>query len=162
MRLTMLTLLVVFCILPLGCQEETTDKTANERLMNRTLINTYSDIAIQNAIISEHTLYPYHFVKNGAELNELGLRDLAVLAGHFDKNGGHLNVRQLEASAELYEARVNFVREKLREAGIDMAGVSISDGMPGGSGMPSEKVLDISEQEGSVGTSTTSSTMEMR
>lgn len=161
MRLTRITLLVLYCVLPLGCQEENMDKRPAERQMNSMLINSYSNIAIQNAIISEHTLFPYHFVKNGAELNELGRRDLGVLTTHFAQNGGHLNIRQLGASAELYQARVSLVRNALKEAGIDMARVSVSDGMPGGSGMQSEKVLDISEQE-STGTSTTSFTPEMR
>ena len=177
MKLTMITVLVLFCILILGCQEENMDKSPDERLMNSELIDTYSDIAIHNAIISQHTLFPYHFVKNGAELNELGQRDLAVLTSHFAKNGGHLNIRQLGASAELYQARVSavreklseagvdtaepypagasVVREKLREAGIETARITTSDGMPGGSGMPSERVLIILEQESaSVGTET--------
>ena len=113
------------------------EKAPDERLMNSKLINTYSDIAIQNAIISEHTMFPYHFVKNGAELNELGQRDLAVLTEHFAKNGGHLNIRQLGASADLYADRVSFVREMLQEAGIEMERISVSDGMAGGSGMAS-------------------------
>ena len=127
------------------------------RRMNSRLITSYSDFAIQNAIISEHTLFPYHFVKNGARLNELGQRDLAVLTGHFANNGGHLNIRQLGVSDELYEARVSLVRERLQDAGIDMARISTSDGMPGGSGMPSERVLVILEEEATsigAGTST--------
>lgn len=146
MKLTMITTLVLFCILTAGCQEENMGKSPDERLMNTKLINTYSDIAIQSAIVSEHTLFPYHFVKNAAELNELGERDLAVLTAHFAGSGGHLNIRQLSTAADIYEARVNLVREKLKDAGIDMARISTSDGMPGGEGMPSERVLVILEQ----------------
>ena len=146
MKMTMITTLVLFCALTVGCQEENMENPPDERLMNSKLINTYSDIAIQNAIISEHTMFPYHFVKNSAKLNELGKRDLAVLTAHFAENGGHLNIRQLGASADLYGARVDVVRERLKEAGIDMERISISDGMPGGSGMSSEKVLVILEQ----------------
>ena len=146
MKLTLITTLVLFCVLTVGCQDENMEKPPDERVMNTKLINTYSDIAIQNAIISEHTMFPYHFVKNGAELNDLGQRDLAVLTQHLAQNGGHLNIRQLAASAELYEARVSLVREMLQEAGIEIERISISDGMPGGSGMPSERVLVILEQ----------------
>ncbi len=146
MKMTVIATLGLFCVLTLGCQEENMEKSRDERLMNSKLMNTYSDIAIQNAIISENTLFPYQFVKNSAELNELGQRDLAVLAAHFAKNGGHLNIRQLGTPADLYEARVGAVREELKDAGIDMERISISDGMPGGSGMPSEKVLVILEQ----------------
>jgi hypothetical protein len=164
MKLNLITTLVLFCVLTVGCQEENMEKSPDERLMNSKLINTYSDIAIQNAIISEHTMFPYHFVKNGAELNGLGQRDLAVLTGHFEKNGGHLNIRQLSVSAELYVARVSLVREKLQEAGIDMGRISTSDGMPGGSGMPSERVIIILQQESkSAGTETsTTFSPEMR
>ncbi|MHC4700438.1 MAG: hypothetical protein ACYTFQ_07670, partial [Planctomycetota bacterium] len=119
------------------------------RLMNSRLITSYNNIAIQNAIISEHTLFPYHFVNNGEELNELGERDLAVLTAHLARSGGHLNIRQLHTPADLYEARVNLVRGRLEEAGIDMARISTSDGMPGGSGMPSERVLVILDQQAS-------------
>jgi len=146
MKMIVITTLVLFGALTVGCQEENMEKSPDERLMNSKLISTYSDIAIQNAIISEHTLFPYHFTRNGAELNELGQRDLAVLTGHLAKNGGHLNIRQLDVPAELYEARVNLVRERLQEAGIDMERISMSDGMPGGSGMSSEKVLVILKQ----------------
>lgn len=157
MKLTIPTTLVLLCILTVGCQEENMQEPPDARLMNSRLITSYSDFAIQNAIISEHTLFPYHFVKNGARLNELGQRDLAVLTGHFARNGGHLNIRQLGVSDELYEARVSLVRERLQDAGIDMARINTSDGMPGGSGMPSERVLVILEQESTsigAGTST--------
>ena len=92
---------------------------------------------------SQHTLFPYHFVKNGAELNELGQRDLSVLTKHFMKHPGKLNIRRNDCSMDIYKARANFVLEKLKEAGIDGEQIRISDGMPGGSGMPSERVLII-------------------
>lgn len=139
-----ITTVVLFCILTLGC-EPSAEQGPDKQLVNRRLINSYNDTAIENAIISQHTLFPYHFVQNGAELNELGQRDLAVLAGHFMKHPGNLNIRRYDTAAELYEARVNTVRERLREAGINVERMSISDGMPGGSGMASERVLTILE-----------------
>jgi hypothetical protein len=101
---------------------------------------------MENAIISQHTLFPYHFVNNSSELNELGRRDLAVLTRHFVKNAGPLNIRRHNTPADLYEARVNLVLDALREAGIEMERMSVSDGMPGGPGMPSERVLIILEE----------------
>jgi len=115
--------------------------------MNSQLINTYNDIALENAIISQHTLYPYHFVKNGAELNELGKRDLAVLIRHFVKQTGHLNIRKYNIPVELYGARVESVHKRLQEAGINMDQISISDDMPGGSGIASESILIILAEE---------------
>lgn len=157
MKLSMITMMVLFCISMIGCQESVKE-SPDEHLINNQLINSYNDIAMQNAIVSEYTLYPYHFVNNGAELNELGQRDLAILTKHFMQHAGKLNIRRHNSPAELYEARVKLVREGLQQAGIDMERISISDDMPGGAGMTSERILVILEKadEGvSIGTSTT-------
>lgn len=157
MKLSMILTMVLFCISMIGCQESV-EESPDKHLINSKLVNSYYDIAMQNAIISQHTLFPYHFVKNGAELNELGQRDLAVLTKHFMQNAGNLNIRRHNTPAELYEARVNAVREGMQEAGIDMERISIADDMPGGSGMTSERVLIILEKAGegvSTGTSIT-------
>jgi len=156
MKLSMTIMAILFCFLTFGCQEDMAEGP-NNHIINSQLVNTYNDIAIQNAIVSQHTLFPYHFVKNGAELNELGQKDLAALTSHFMKHPGHLNIRKQNTPGNLYDARVNLVRERLQRAGIAMERISISDGMPGGSGMTSERVLVILEQE-SEGTSTTTST----
>lgn len=157
MKLSMITIMVLFCISMIGCQESV-EESSDKHLINSQLINSYNDIAMQNAIVSEHTLYPYHFVNNGAELNELGQRDFAILTKHFTQHAGKLNIRRHNSPAELYEARVKLVREGLQQAGIDMERISISDDMPGGAGMTSERILVILEKadEGvSIGTSTT-------
>jgi hypothetical protein len=129
-----------------GC-EDTTDQGQDRHLINSELINSYSDIAVQNAIISQHTLYPYHFVNNSAELNELGLRDLGILAAHFEKNPGKLNIRRNGTSADVYKGRIDLVVAKLEGSGIDTKQMSIADGMPGGSGITSEKIILIMEDE---------------
>jgi hypothetical protein len=149
MKLNTSTVVVTLLIgvLLAGCDESTT-KGPDERVVNTRLMNSYNDTAIQNAIVSQHTLFAYHFVQDGPELNELGERDLAILTQHFVRNGGYLNIRRHEASAELYQARVNTVRDRLQEAGIDMERVRVSEGMPGGSGMASERVLVILESKG--------------
>lgn len=153
MKLSMMIMAVLFCVLTVGCQEDTAE-APNDHLINSRLLNSYNDIAIQNAIVSQHTLFPYHFVKNGAELNELGQKDLAALTSHFINYPGHLNIRKHNTAEDLYDARVNMVRERLQQAGIAMERISISDGMPGGSGITSERVLVILERA-SEGISTT-------
>ncbi|MFH1717537.1 MAG: hypothetical protein ABIF19_09325 [Planctomycetota bacterium] len=153
---SMTTTAVLFCILTIGC-EENVEQGPDKPLINSWLINSYSDTAIENAIISQHTVFPYHFVKNASQLNELGKRDLAVLAGHFMKYAGDLNIRRHNTPADLYEARVNAVVERLQEAGVNIERMNIADGMPGGEGMASEKVLIILE-EASETTSAASST----
>lgn len=133
-------------ILLVGCSK-TLEQGQDRYSINSELINTYNDIAVQNAIVSQHTLYPYHFVKNSAELNELGLRDFGVLAAHFMKNPGQLNMRRDGVPVDIYHARIELVVDKLKETGIDTGKISITDGMPGGSGMLSEKIIVILKGE---------------
>jgi len=146
MKLGMIIMTVLFCILTIGCQENM-EESPNKHLINSQLVNSYNDIAMQNAIVTQHTLFPYHFVTDGAELNELGRRDLAALTSHFMNHAGHLNIRRQNTPADIYEARVNMVHARLQEAGIDMERMSISDDMPGGSGITSERILVILEQK---------------
>ena len=128
--------LVICCILVTGCDEDAQKANALDKsLINAELINTYNDIAIQNAIISQHTLYPYHFVNNSDKLNKLGMRDLVVLANHFVSNPGALNVRQNGTADQLYQARVSFVIEQLQLTGVETDRMYISDSMPSGDGM---------------------------
>jgi hypothetical protein len=145
MKLSMVILTVLLCVLVNGCQENMQKNMKNNNI-DSLLVKSYNDIAMQNAIISQHTLFPYHFITNGAELNELGRRDLAGLASHFMKNPGHLNIRRGSITTDLYEARINIVQERLLEAGVNRQRISISDGMPGGSGITSERMLIILQQ----------------
>ncbi|MHC4293133.1 MAG: hypothetical protein ACYSTX_02475 [Planctomycetota bacterium] len=141
----LLTLCLCFILFVASC-EETAQKDSEMRLINTKLVTVYNDMAIENAIITQHTLYPYHFIQNSQELNELGFRDFGVLAGHFIENPGTLNVRQEHSvSDDLYERRVEYIREMLEEAGVDSDRIDIEDGMPGGSGLASERVLFILE-----------------
>ena len=130
------------CSLLSGCKEDA--RTAADQRMDKELVRTLNNVGVENAIITQHTLYPYHFVPDGDQLNELGQRDFAVLARHFTEHPGLLNVHQGEGiSAELYKARVAFVTSRLKEAGIEPGRVNVTDGMPGGPGMPAERVVTI-------------------
>jgi hypothetical protein len=125
-----------------GCEEDA--RTAGNKRFDTELVRTLNNIGVENAILAQHTLYPYHFVADGAALNELGQRDFAVLARHFTEYPGLLNVRAGDGiSAELYQARVAYVTNRLKEAGVKPGRVSVSDGMPGGPGLRSEKVVTI-------------------
>jgi len=136
----------VICLLMAGCGGA--DKGAkpvelDQGLINAGLVDSYNNLAMQDAILAQHTLYPYHFVKNGAQLNELGRRDLAVLAGHFKQNPGRLNIRRDNVSPDLYNARVQFVLNELQKAGVVAGRIAVADGMPGGSGISSERIVTI-------------------
>ena len=135
---------LVFC----GCQEEQAEtNTVNESEVNRKIVDTYSDLAIQNAIIAQHTLYPYHFVNNGAQLNGLGERDLSVLIQHFQNNPGQLILQQGGTESLLYQSRAQTVYEKLLQGGIPDGKIRITDGMPGGNGIASNSIIEILETE---------------
>jgi len=107
--------------------------------------------SLNNAIIAQHTIYPYHFAGGSAELNDLGHRDLQVLSDHFLRSrgemAGELNVRRGDASDLLYEARVKVVLASLTAAGVPGGMVAVKDGLPGGSGMPSELVIKMLKEK---------------
>ena len=111
--------------------------------MNAWSVNEYQRASIEAGIVSQHTLYPHHFVANGADLNELGMRDLCVLADHYKDNPGSLNVRRKGAPAELYEQRLATVSAMLAERGVDTGRVRMSNALPGGDGISSERALVI-------------------
>jgi hypothetical protein len=139
--------LVVFCVLLSGCETTAKKPPVNERLMNAGLINAFNDAAMENAIIAQHTLYPYHFVNNSEKLNDLGRRDLSILARHFKEYPGQLNISGEGTDENIYQARLAYVSDMLKKDGIDVSKVAISDGLPGGDGMNSVDVLQIKEAD---------------
>jgi len=135
----------VACCLVAGC-EEYPRKEAGKNL-DVELVKTLNNIGLENAIVAQHALYPYHFVANSDGLNDLGRRDLGVLTSHFKEHPGPLTIRQGDAPAELYERRVAYVSQQLRQAGVEVSRMGLSDGMPGGTGMPSRRVVLILKEE---------------
>jgi hypothetical protein len=107
------------------------------------MIQMLNNTTVENAVIAQHTMFPYHFVVNSSVLNELGRRDLGILARHFLTAPGQVNVRRGDAPDELYELRVSNVMERMIAFGVDPERVAVTDALPGGSGMASEFVLDI-------------------
>jgi hypothetical protein len=145
----------LMCVLLLcGCEEQQVDPNAvDTSQVNRGIVDTYSDLAIQNAIISQHTLYPYHFVKNSAQMNALGERDLSVLIQHFQENPGQITLYQGNTESLLYQSRAQTVSEKLLQGGIPDEQIRFVSGMPGGDGIASNTVIEIldAETRGSTG-----------
>ena len=110
---------------------------------NTWMVHNIQDSAIHSAIVAQHSLYPYHFVTGRDTLNDLGLRDLAALAGYYKDKAGELNVRRGDANEELYAARVQFVKKRLAEAGVDAAAMSVVDLPSPGPGVRSERAIQI-------------------
>lgn len=138
--------LALLCVFLCGCNN-THKRTVNEGQMNAGLITAYNDTAMENAIIAQHSLYPYHFVNNSEQLNELGRRDLSILAKHFKEYPGELDINRDGISESLYKARLVYVAGQLKKDGIDISKLTISDGLPGGSGMASNDVVQIKEAD---------------
>ncbi len=143
-------------IAALGC-EKVERAVDDPRSLNAAMLNSYNVDAVDHAIIRQHTLSPFHCVTEGARLNELGRREVDVLAGHFKDFPGALNVRRGKADNALYEARARTVVDALAEAGVDVERMMVSDGLPGGDGVVSERVLIIQERtaEATYGTTET-------
>jgi hypothetical protein len=121
--------------------------TQRRNVMNTWAVEQYNQDSEHAAIIRQHTLYPYHFVEYGADLNELGERDLGVLAAHYRDNPGTLNVRQLGTSNDIYEARLATVTTMLTDMGVDTDRIRLGGGMAGGEGVSSARMIVILEEK---------------
>ena len=129
-----------------GCQSAASRRRAEEdRTINQALVSNYNDAAVENALVAQHTVYPYWFVRNSAEPNELGRYQLDVLTEHYLKYPGQLNIWAGEADEELYERRVAYVRTHLSEAGVNLDKMELDDSLPGGKGVPSTRAVKMNE-----------------
>lgn len=145
MRHSVAVLAVVTALLVSGCNAYQKDEALAE--VDQRLVTWHYDTAISNAVIRQHTLFPYQFMPQSSELNELGARDLGILAAYFKDRPGTINVRRGSAPADLYEGRVAAVRRGLEQGGVQPGRVAIREGLPGGDGIPGESVIAILESE---------------
>jgi len=113
--------------------------------------DAFRNASLNQAILTQRTLYPYHFETGSPGLNDLGRRDLGVLAAHTGAGPLEINVRRGATSPALYEARVKHVLEALAAAGA--ASATVRDGLPGGEGLSSERVIVILKEKMSKGSS---------
>ena len=109
------------------------------------LTATLPDRSVREGVIAQRTLYDYHFVRDGADLNDLGRRDVAILGEHFRGKSGEISVRRGGAPDLLYWARTEQVRTALAESGLAPEGIRISDAMSGGRGLTADEVLIVYE-----------------
>ena len=135
------TTLGIAILLAVGCHAP---HPTEEHAVGSAEVTYLNDSAIQNAIIAQHTLYPYQFIPDAATLNELGDHDLCVLIEHFKSHPGKLNVRRGDTAEDLYQSRIKTVSDKMARAGVQLE--PIQDGSPGGDGMKSDRVLTVLER----------------
>jgi hypothetical protein len=132
-----------------GCQNQIgTGPIHDDRgAYNAWTIQTVNDGAVRNAIVAQHTLYPYHFVDYSGDLNDLGKRDTAILAAHYKRYPGELNVHRGPEPDGTYQARLKAVADALASGGVASNTIKIGDGMPGGDGISSTRVITILQAE---------------
>jgi len=110
-------------------------------------IRRLQNIQINNGIIRQRTVFPYHFVPATARLNPIGDHDLEVLSVYFKDHPGKLNIRRGKAGQKLYDARVGVVIQTLAAAGVDINRIEVVDELVPGDAMVSERVVRILEKE---------------
>jgi hypothetical protein len=128
-----------------GCQHKaadaSADRTPDERTLNTLMVKTAYDQNERNAIIAERTIYDHHFRPASAELNDLGLRQVRILADAYHDQAVRVSVARADASDDLYRRRLDAVRTAFADRGVDRSSLTLNDGQPGGSGIASEKVF---------------------
>jgi hypothetical protein len=120
------------------------DDPLADRRSDLAAVDTTRDTGIRDAILAEHTIYPYHFEEGTALLNSLGERDLAVLADSFrQNNSGVISIRQGDASDELYAQRTQTIKTALTRLGVVADNVKIGDAPAGGETAEGNDVAQI-------------------
>ena len=114
--------------------------------MNTANVHAFQLQQSENAIIRQHTLYPYHFVAHSAELNDIGKHEVHVLARHYMANPGPVNLNRGGEDDGLYEARIKTVLDAMTMHGVAADGIKVQEGLPGGDGYPSEQVVLVVER----------------
>ena len=130
-----------------GCETARQDSlTGPQRSSaNAWIVESYPIRQTEAAIIRQRTIYPYHFVTGTAYLNDLGRRDVTVLARHFKDHPGSASIRHPGQDAGLLEARVDAIKSVMAQAGVTIN--LVTNGPTGGDGMASENVLVVLSEE---------------
>jgi len=130
-----------------GCRAPAQQSAGNHLIgaHNMWANQAFGDMAVRAAVVRERTLYPHHFAEGSDQLNQLGRRDLTLLADLFREQPGSLGVRRGDADEVLYQARLESVRTALELAGIDAARVDLVDRPAGGDGVGSQRAVGVLE-----------------
>ena len=147
MKMCNLLIVTLSLAMLVGCQREVHRHSEDRDAMNAWIVRTYQDDMVRNAVIAEHTLYSHHFLNNSVELNEMGRRDLEILAEHLAQNPGQLNLHRGGGDKKLHQQRTKHLAEALADAGVDSKRVKIQDGFAGGDGAASIRVIMALEAE---------------
>lgn len=82
-----------------GCATNLDERRAE----NVEYVNAYLDRQVEDGIIRQRTVYPYHSIHDSPELNDHGKRDLTILAKHYaDHAMPHLGIREIHKNVKVY------------------------------------------------------------
>lgn len=109
------------------------------QISDQRLVASIVDEQAVEAIHRQRAIYAHHFVPGTADLNELGLRDLAILAAKDRERPGTIHVILGEDEESLRSARMNSIREFLKVQGVEVARMNFDEGEPGGDGINAEE-----------------------
>lgn len=148
MRRSTLVLMGAVAATVAGCVPKTV--TLQEKADTNAMLIGYHQIeAEEAAVIRQATLFPYHFQRASASLNDLGRRDLMILARHWRDAPGDapesIKVQRGDAGENLYRARVREVRSMFASIGIS-EGTILENGLPGGDGATAGRVLNVQDR----------------
>jgi hypothetical protein len=85
-----------------------------------------------NAMISDMTLWDYHFVPHTSELSGAGAERLTRLAFYLDTYGGTVRYDTSVTDEGLIKDRIAHAHEYLKVSGADVSRVQIEAQLPGG------------------------------
>lgn len=109
--------------------------------------DTLRSASIKAAVVRQGTIFPYHFVDGTSSLNPLGVRDLGYLTDHLADHGGVLRLARGSTSIGLYAKRTAAITNALYAAGLEEEQFTLTDGAPGGDGMPGQRAFEISQPQ---------------
>lgn len=139
----LLTALVACTSPPDASRNRETLSDQTQRSADRQFVSEPFKDQARLGVLRQRALYDAHFVPGSDRLNSLGRKDVAVLADALRSSGGSISIRRGSLSEQLYAARVAQVRSALVAAGIEPGRIAIDEGLPGGSGTPTEEALLI-------------------
>lgn len=103
------------------------DDVVQDRADNRSYVTGPQDEQTANGVIRQKTIFPYHFVSDAPALNELGAKDLTILAKHYKDNvlpyAGTTNV--IEEVKVYFDYNKSFIRPDAKPSldnGLDLLG----------------------------------------
>jgi hypothetical protein len=136
-----------------GCQSASRDEAEpslaelHEATTNQQIVQMSLHDQIRNATEIEGTIYPHYFKTNGTDLNPIGAEQFESLTATGRCRPLALNVPRGAASEQLYDGRLEGLRQRLEAAGFTSDQVTFLDKLPGGEGMSTEQVVQQAIRE---------------